>query len=308
MYRITIIKKNLYWLNELTIKKNQIYCEDCLSFMTKMKNEKLFVDIIVTSPPYNISKQYGIYRDNKERNDYLSWLRLVAQASVFIIKDDGSFFLNISGRPVDSTLPFHVANQFLDIGYTLQNTIHWIKSISFDREDIGKNNELYKNENISIGHFKPIVSDRYLSDLQEYIFHFSKTGNVKLNKLNVGVKYQDKSNIGRWKSATQDKRDRGNVWFIPYPTIQKERPHPAVFPIKLPERCIRLHGIRRNTLVFDPFMGVGSTALACLRLGIDFIGTEIDPQYIKVAEDQISENIQTYLTRNNIESNYSDCE
>ena len=79
-------------------------------------------------------------------------------------------------------------------------------------------------------------------------------------------------------------------------------------PIKLPERCIRLHGIRRNTLVYDPFMGVGSTALACLRLGIDFIGTEIDPQYIKVAEDQISENIQTYLTRNNIESNYSDCE
>ena len=54
MYRITIIKKNLYWLNELTIKKNQIYREDCLSFMTKMKNEKLFVDIIVTSPPYNI--------------------------------------------------------------------------------------------------------------------------------------------------------------------------------------------------------------------------------------------------------------
>ena len=93
MYRITIIKKNLYWLNELTIKKNQIYREDCLSFMTKMKNEKLFVDIIVTSPPYNISKQYGIYRDNKERNDYLSWLRLVAQASVSIIKDDGSFFL-----------------------------------------------------------------------------------------------------------------------------------------------------------------------------------------------------------------------
>ena len=158
MYRITIIKKNLYWLNGLTIKKNQIYREDCLSFMTKMKNEKLFVDTIVTSPPYNINKQYGIYRDNKERNDYLSWLRLVAQASASIMKDDGSFFLNIAGRPVDSTLPFYVANQFLDIGYTLQNTIHWIKSISFDREDIGKNNELYENENISIGHFKPIVS------------------------------------------------------------------------------------------------------------------------------------------------------
>jgi site-specific DNA-methyltransferase (adenine-specific) len=55
-------------------------------------------------------------------------------------------------------------------------------------------------------------------------------------------------------------------------------------------------------LVYDPFMGIGSTALACLRLGIDYIGTEIDPQYIKVAEDQISGNMQAYLMRNDIES------
>jgi site-specific DNA-methyltransferase (adenine-specific) len=54
-------------------------------------------------------------------------------------------------------------------------------------------------------------------------------------------------------------------------------------------------------LVYDPFMGIGSTALACLRLGIDYIGTEIDPQYIKVAEDQISGKMHTYLTRNDIE-------
>jgi site-specific DNA-methyltransferase (adenine-specific) len=49
-------------------------------------------------------------------------------------------------------------------------------------------------------------------------------------------------------------------------------------------------------------MGIGSTALACLRVGIDYIGTEIDPQYIKVAEDQISGNMQAYLMRNDIES------
>jgi site-specific DNA-methyltransferase (adenine-specific) len=59
-------------------------------------------------------------------------------------------------------------------------------------------------------------------------------------------------------------------------------------------------------LVYDPFMGIGSTAVACLRLGIDYIGTEIDPQYIKVAEDQISGSMQTYITRNDNESNYSD--
>ena len=225
MYRTKNIKKNPYWLNGLTIKKNQIYREDCLTFMTKMRNVKLFVDVIVTSPPYNINKEYGVYKDNKERNDYLSWLRLVAKASASILKDDGSFFLNIVWQ---TRLIQHFRSMLLINFWIL--VIHYrIPSIGLSpylstEKILVRIMRLYENETISIGHFKPIVSDRYLSDLQEYIFHFSKSGSVKLNKLSVGVKYQDKSNIGRWKSATQDKRDRGNVWFIPYPTIQKERP------------------------------------------------------------------------------------
>src|SRR5215831_4331156 len=159
-----------------------------------------------------------------------------------------------------------IINQF-KAGYELQNTIHWIKSISIDPEDIGRNNglrDINNNEYISIGHFKPFNSDRYLSDLQEYIFHFTKNGNVKIDKFadGVGVTYQDKSNIKRWERNTKrDRRDRGNVWPIPYPTIQKHRAHLAVFPVKLPQRCIELHGIEPNMLVYDPFMGIGNTAL-----------------------------------------------
>ena len=126
-------------------------------------------------------------------------------------------------------------------------------------------------------HFKPVTSERFLSGLQEYIFHFTKEGNVKLDKRAIGVSYQDNTNIGRWKSATEDKRDRGNVWFIPYPTINESRPHPAVFPEKLPYLCIKLHGVKKGMIVYDPFMGIGTTALACIRLGIDYLGTEIDP-------------------------------
>ena len=266
-----------------------------MTFMKRMKDEGLSADMIVTSPPYNINKEYGSYKDNKERNDYLNWLQEVAKSTISILKNDGSFFLNIAGRPADPTLPFLVVERFLEIHYELQNTIHWIKSVSIDPEEIGRNNELRKNCNISIGHFKPIVSDRYLSDLHEYVFQFTKTGNVKLDKLRAGVTYQDKTNIGRWKSATRDKRDRGNVWVISYPTIQESRPHPAIFPVRLPQRCIELHGIRPNMLVYDPFMGIGSTALACIRLGVGYIGTEIDPQYIKIAAKQISGNIETYL-------------
>lgn len=266
------------------LNNNNIYHEDCKDFMKRSSSHGMRVDVIVTSPPYNINKEYGSYRDNKERKDYLDWLYEIAQLSYLILKDNGSFFLNIGGTPSYPMLPFEVIEKFKKAEYQLQNTIHWIKSISFEKTDVGKNNGI---RDYSIGHFKPIVSDRYLTDIHEYIFHFTKEGNVKLNKRAIGVPYQDKTNIGRWKSATQDKRDRGNVWFIPYPTIQESRHHPAVFPEKLPYLCIKMHGVKPDMLVYDPFMGIGTTALACIKLGVNYMGTEIDADYIKVALEYI---------------------
>ena len=253
--------------------------------MKRLNVESVSVDVIVTSPPYNLNKEYGSYKDNKERKEYLNWLYEIAQLSYLILKDNGSFFLNIGGTPSDPILPFEVVDKFRKAGYKLQNTIHWIKSISFEKEDIGKNNGI--RDDYSIGHFKPIISERFLTDLHEYIFHLTKIGNVKLDKRAIGVPYQDKTNIGRWKAATHDKRDRGNVWFIPYPTINESRPHPAVFPEKLPYLCIKLHGVKKGMIVYDPFMGIGATALACIHLRIDYLGTEIDPQYIRVANEDI---------------------
>jgi site-specific DNA-methyltransferase (adenine-specific) len=118
------------------------------------------------------------------------------------------------------------------------------------------------------------------------VFHFTPTGETRLDRRAVGVRYQDKSNIGRWQAATRDLRCRGNTWFIPYETIQsreKERPHPATFPPKLPEMCLRLHGLPRVRLVADPFLGLGSTAVACAQLGVNFIGIEMDEKYLEEA-------------------------
>jgi site-specific DNA-methyltransferase (adenine-specific) len=252
--------------------------------MNKLLSQGIQVNVIVTSPPYNINKRYDTYNDDKERNDYLDWLFEVAKSSLDILDTEGSFFLNIGGRPSDPIIPFYVVEKFLKAGYKLQNTIHWTKSISFEKADIGKMNTI---KDYSIGHFKPIPGERYLTDLHEYIFHLTKTGDVKIDKRAIGVPYQDKSNIGRWKSATQDKRDRGNVWFIPYSTIQESRPHPAVFPEKLPYLCIKLHGLKKDMIVYDPFMGIGTTALVCIQLDVNYLGTEIDPQYIKVAQEDI---------------------
>jgi site-specific DNA-methyltransferase (adenine-specific) len=194
------------------INANQIYEEDCLTFMEKLSSQNTFLDVIVTSPPYNTNKEYRTYDDNKKKDDYFAWLEEVGKKIKSVLKNDGSFFLNISGRPSDPTLPFDLAARLTkNVDFNLQNTIHWIKSVSVDPEDIGRNNGFHNSDNISIGHFKPIVSDRYLSDLHEYIFHFTKNGNVKLEKLKIGVTYQDKTDIGRWKTATRDRRDRGNV-------------------------------------------------------------------------------------------------
>ena len=104
--------------------------------------------------------------------------------------------------------------------------------------------------------------------------------------------YQDKSNIERW-SRKEDKRDRGNIWFIPYETkvggFKNPILHPAEFPVKLPYMCIKLHGVSNDMVVYDPFMGIGSTALACKLIGVKYVGTEIDEKYIEIAEKRISD-------------------
>lgn len=138
----------------------------------------------------------------------------------------------------------------------------------------------------SVGHYKPVNSKAFLNNCHEYIFQFTKHSRTKIDKLAVGVPYQDKSNIKRWNSKG-DLRDRGNTWFIPYETIRESRPHPATYPVRLPEMCIKLHGIDETDLVMDPFMGIGTTALACIELDIDYIGFEIDEGYIEIASDRI---------------------
>ncbi len=263
---------------------NTIHTMDCIAGMQRLPAGS--VDIIVTSPPYNIGKEYRSYNDQQPREEYLDWLGEVAAGAARVLADDGSFFLNIGGKPRDPWIPFDAVQRFRSC-FELQNVIHWVKAIAIEKEDVG----CYENilGDIAVGHYQPVNSSRYLSQCHEHIFHFTKKGSVALDKLGVGVPYQDKSNIGRWKAAERDLRDRGNTWFIPYRTIRSSRPHPTSFPEKLPEMCIRLHGCRPGMLVLDPFMGIGSTALAALALGADFIGFEIDPGYREIAEARIAE-------------------
>jgi site-specific DNA-methyltransferase (adenine-specific) len=163
--------------------------------------------------------------------------------------------------------------------FVLQNTFHWIKSITVETKS---------GERISAGHFKPLNSKRYVNDCHEYIFHLTRNGDTLVDRLAIGVPYSDKSNIARWgHTKGRDVRCRGNNWFIPYKTIvsrSKERPHPATFPIELAVNCIRIHGCNPQSVMLDPFLGIGHSALAAKQCQVGkFIGFDIDAEYVAVA-------------------------
>jgi site-specific DNA-methyltransferase (adenine-specific) len=257
------------------------YLADCLEVFKH--REAHSVDVIVTSPPYNLGIQYNRYQDTLSHEDYLEWTHRWVGAAARVLRPDGSLFLNVGAKPTDPWTALDVA-QAVRPHLKLQNIIHWIKSIAIDRDSAGAAAGLTRD--LAVGHYKPINSDRFLNDCHEFVFHFTPNGGTTLDRLALGVPYQDQSNIARWKNAGQGVRCRGNTWFIPDETIQRrgrDRPHPATFPSQLPEQCLRLHGLNRVQVAMDPFTGLGSTAVACARLGINFIGADIDEVYLSEA-------------------------
>ena len=268
----------------------EIFNEDCVGGMPA-RLQPGSVDVVVTSPPYNVGTSYSRYDDTISRADYLSWMGQWGRAVSGVLNERGSLFLNIGGKPTDPWGPFEVLQE-LRPHFALQNVFHWVKSIAIRKEDVGNYPGI--TGNVSVGHYKPINSERYVNSCHEYIFHLTKTGDVELDRLAVGVEYQDKSNVSRWGDGEErpDLRCRGNTWFVPYKTIRsrdKQRPHPASFPVKIPAMCIQVHGLERARLVVDPFLGIGNSALACLELGVDFVGFETDGDYWRQACDTVSE-------------------
>jgi site-specific DNA-methyltransferase (adenine-specific) len=138
--------------NIITIEKQNIILCDCLTILKELPEKT--IDLIVTSPPYNIGIKYGDYQDKKSFDKYLAWLHEIFSQIRRVLRDEGSVFLNIGSTNRNPWLAFDAANYLRHL-FVLQNRIVWVKSIS-----IG---------NITYGHFKPINSDRYVNHLYEEI-------------------------------------------------------------------------------------------------------------------------------------------
>lgn len=208
-----------------------------------------WVDLVITSPPY------------KDKDGYTNDLIYGTFSKTFDIMKNGSLlFLNFGHLANFKDRPFNVVRILKEIGYELNDTFIWVKN-----------------------HYKPIQGKKRVNNLFEYVFLFYKGKMPNLDRLSIGVPYKDKGNIGRY--ADKDLKCGGNVWYINYETIvsSEQKLHNDRFPVELPERCIKLSGIKKGSLVLDPFSGSGTTGVACKNLGMNYIGFEINKKHYQTS-------------------------
>ena len=150
---------------------SRFYLADCLEVFQQLPSHS--VDVIVTSPPYNLGIQYSRYQDSLSPAEYLGWTNRWVAAAARVLRPDGSLFLNVGAKPSDPWTALDVAQAVRSL-LRLQNIIHWIKSIVIDRDSAGAGARLARD--LAVGHYKPINSDRFVNDCHEIHLPFHTSG------------------------------------------------------------------------------------------------------------------------------------
>lgn len=245
---------------------------DCTQILATMPAASF--DCVVCSPPYNLGVAYNSYADDLPYSDYLAWTHSwLAQVSR-VLHQEGSVFVVVADLPRNLHLSSDLTRIAEENHLVLQNKIVWVKSIHVK----GRTH----------GHHRPTTSPRYLDVTHEQVLHFTRRGDVKLDRHaeGVGVPYSDPANETRYKHRNT-LRCPGTTWYLPHTTRQGRGRHPATFPAALAEKCIRLHGVREGLKVLDPFGGSGTVGLACKRLGVHCTLIEIDEGYCSLARRRV---------------------
>lgn len=250
----------------MTVGDQVVVFDDCKN----MKLEDGSIDVAVTSPPYNIGKDY-VSADGSKGDDalpiveYRHFLYERFKQVHRVLAKDGVFFINV-GDPASFDNLSQVTREVLQAaGFVVKQRIVWVKSI------LGK------------GHFTPSGGTRRFDDVWETIWLCTKhKKNYRLDTKRIGVPYTDRSNVGRYGDSNL--RDPSNVWFMPYEKTtghKDKKGHPSPYPVEIPYRCIK--AVPDAKTVLDPFCGLGTTLQAARLLGLKGYGYELYPWPEKIA-------------------------
>jgi DNA modification methylase len=241
---------------------NKIYCGDCLEILPKIPDD--YVDIIITSPPYNFGMDYDVHDDAKEFEEYFKWLAKVWRECFRVLKHSGRICVNVQPLP-SSYVPIHhiISNQLKDLGLLFKAEILWDK-------------HNYNCKYTAWGSWKS-PSMPYLKITWEFIEVYCKGQYKKEGRAeDIDITGDE---FKKWTTVKWD--------IAPASNIMKKYDHPAVFPEELPRRLVKLFSYRGD-LVLDPFNGVGTTTAVARELNRRFIGIEISKRYCEAAEERLS--------------------
>lgn len=240
---------------------------DCLE---KMKDTN-GVNLIVTSPPYNVDlgnnkykkDGYSAYDDNLPYDEYLLFIRNVFTLCYDALAKDGRMAINIGdGKNGSITTHSDFTQIAKEIGFIPITTIIWNKNNTSNR--------------CAWGSYLSAKAPSFPRGF-EYVLIFGKT------------RARDKSGVSTITKEEWIEYTNG-LWSFAPENKQKEYGHPAMFPVELPKRLIKMLSYEGD-LVLDPFMGSGSTGVACVNTNRNFIGIELDEEYFKIAEKRINKAI-----------------
>ena len=222
------------------------------------------VHLMITSPPYNASKDYDA---DLSLEEYLAMLEQVFQETYRVLVHGGRACVNVAnlGRKPYLPLTAYITRLMMDIGFLMRGEILWDKGAS-------------ASASTAWGSWQS-ASNPILRDVHEYILIFSK-GDYK-RSLTKEERLTKKNSISRDQFLEWTK----TIWQMGAESARRIG-HPAPFPEELPFRLIQLYSFE-NDVVLDPFMGSGTTALAALRSGRKFVGFEIVEDYVLLAEKRI---------------------
>ncbi|MDJ0791521.1 MAG: site-specific DNA-methyltransferase [Acidimicrobiia bacterium] len=218
------------------------------------------VALMVTSPPYNVGKDYD---DDLALGEYLGLLARVFTETYRVIEPGGRVAVNVAnlGRKPYLALNHHVSELLTDIGFDLRGEIIWQKAKGAGGSCAWGSWRSAKNPT--------------LRDVHEYVIVASKGS---FGRQRTGEDTIDKD---EFLEATV------SIWDI-LPESARRVGHPAPFPVELPRRLIELYTFRGD-LVLDPFIGSGSTAVAAVEADRHFVGFDLEPEYLELAERRILE-------------------